>query len=95
MNLIHRNRVEDSRFEHLELSPLRSPFPSVEGLFGASVLIDRLFLGYLDEPCPAVGRYLQTNWSAAEHISQSETATRLRWMRCPRGRAFTTYGRAT
>ena len=33
MHLIHRNRVDASRLSRLETSPLRSPFPSGEGLF--------------------------------------------------------------
>ena len=33
MHLIHRNRVDCPRLDRLERSPLRSPFPSGEGLF--------------------------------------------------------------
>ena len=47
MHLIHRNRVDHFADFPRNISPLRSPFPSGEGLFGASVLIDHPFWGTL------------------------------------------------
>ena len=47
MHLIHRNRVDHFADIPRNISPLRSPFPSGEGLFGASVLIDHPFWGAL------------------------------------------------
>ena len=47
MHLIHRNRVDHFADFPRNISPLRSPFPSGEGLFGASVLINHPFWGAL------------------------------------------------
>ena len=47
VHLIHRNRVDHFADFPRNISPLRSPFPSGEGLFGASVLIDHPFWGAL------------------------------------------------
>ena len=47
MHLIHRNRVDHFADIPRNISPLRSPFPRGEGLFGASVLIDHPFWGAL------------------------------------------------
>ena len=52
MHLIHRNRVDHFADSPRNISPLRSPFPRGEGLFGASVLIDHPFLGALMSLAP-------------------------------------------